>query len=189
MVRGDVGDEVPEVIHVDDSAGQSLVLHLRLRDREPDVILNQPAKRAGDLPFGQPRRRRREEVTPVERGAFGVQPVLFVFDLSDFEGGLLLIDIGQQPVVRRDEVVSRCADQQRPPARAHAGIDDRHMDRAVRKIAVRGLQEIGGRLDLLGRHMMREVHETSLGINPQDDPLHARDKVVAVSKVGQQGDE
>ena len=71
---------------------------------------------------------------------------------------------------------------------AHTGIHDGYMDCAVWKITVTGLEQVSGIRHVVRRDVMREVHDLRLGIDVEDDALHARHEIVALAEIRQQSD-
>src|ERR687896_459993 len=71
MRRGEIGDQIAEMIDIDDSSDKRLILPSRLLRRQGDEVTDQASERARGLPARQPCRRRGEDVPAFEGGALG----------------------------------------------------------------------------------------------------------------------
>src|SRR6478672_7430008 len=101
----------------------------------------------------------------------------------------MLEDVCQQSVVWTAKKVSGALHNQRTPVGAYTGIHDCHMDGAVRKILVARLPRIGAVLDVMGADMMGEIDDRGLGIDRENDPLHAGHEPISVPKISQESDD
>jgi hypothetical protein len=63
------------------------------------------------------------------------------------------------------------------------------MNGARREIGGRGGQNQGPGLNVLGRHLVAQVHQIGGGIEAQDDALQAGHIGVPGAEIGEQGDE
>lgn len=63
------------------------------------------------------------------------------------------------------------------------------MDRSVREIAITGLEKVRGIRHIVRRDLMGKIHDPGLGIDVEDDALHAGDEIVALAEIRQQRDE
>jgi len=97
------------------------------------------------------------------------------------------VNHGENAVIRGDETLAGGFHQDGPARCAHSGIDDHHVHRAAREIAVdRGeLPRPGG--DLLRRDRVRDIDHLRVRSDTGNDAFHHADKTVNPSKVSGEG--
>src|SRR5688572_3911238 len=63
------------------------------------------------------------------------------------------------------------------------------MDGALGEISVAGLPEVSPILNLVRRHPMTQINDCSLRVDRKDHALHAGHEPIAVTEIGQEGDD
>jgi len=129
-----------------------------------------------------------EDVPPVKRIADSWEHVPGLSHGNDTEIGLPGVHVGEDAVIRTDEAIPGRFHDQGPPLAAHAGIDDGHVHRAVRKVGIGGAQDESAFFDPLGRDPVGQIDDPGLRAYAQDDPLHGAHECVAVAEVGKERD-
>ncbi len=182
----DVGDQVAEVILLDDASVERVALDGRARQIEQHGIVDRPAERVEVDAAQQPGGGRREAIAAFERAADRRPEVAALGQLDDAPGRRVLEDGGEQPVVGRDEAIVPRLGRDAAARRADAGIDDGDEHGAGGEIS-----EAGGELERPAEHVVRgdvvgDVDEREIGADAQRGCLHRSDVVVAQAEVGQQ---
>ena len=80
------------------------------------------------------------------------------------------VDHAEHAVIGRDEILSRGFGQDRPARRPHAGVHDDHVHGLLRKIRVRLRDQECGLADLVGAHLMAQIHDAR---GRRDSQYHA----------------
>src|ERR1700721_496483 len=81
------------------------------------------------------------------------------------------------------------SDEQWPPFRTHARINNHHMDRLRRKVRVSRADGQRAVEQIEGRHVMRDVHDGRVGIYPENDALYGSDEMGLGAVVCRQSDD
>ncbi len=72
---------------------------------------------------------------------------------------LALVNHGKHAIVRRHKILVFGGHQQGPPLRAHSRIDDHDMNRARRKIGIRGADGQGRVQQIVRRDVVRDIDD------------------------------
>ena len=79
--------------------------------------------------------------------------------------------------------------QDRTARAAHAGIDDDHMNRALRKVAPRLRDHKRAFVHLEWRDLMRDVHDPGPGRNAENHALDGAGEMIGLAEVGCESDQ
>ena len=106
-----------------------------------------------------------QRCTAIERVAFKIESILFVFDLANFHLPFLIEHICQQSVIRRKKVISGTFCDERTPLAPDTRIDDGHMNRSVGEVLVTGLPHVGAVFNGMGGNPMAEIDDRRLRVD------------------------
>jgi len=95
----------------------------------------------------------------------------------------------EQPVVRPDEHLIARDDRQTPARGADTRIDHRDVNRRDRKAAGGSLEGQGAFQDVVGSHLVGDVHDVDVPGNREDHALHLGHVGVTRAEVGRQRDD
>jgi hypothetical protein len=95
-------------------------------------------------------------------------------------------DVGEQPVVGSQEHVLVRGDDQDAARTADAGVDDRDMNAAGRKVAKRARQPETSLRRPVREDLVREVDDAHGGVTHHQLPFHDADERVARTEIGRQ---
>src|SRR5207244_12165762 len=122
VVHGQVGHQVPEVVHAQHYALEGIARRFGFGQSEAHVVRHLLAEACCLGALREPRRRWREDVAAMKGRADWVEEVVVRGDMPDAHAGFLLVHHGEYAVVRRDEVLLLSGYQQRAPLRSHARV-------------------------------------------------------------------
>ena len=129
----DIGDDVTEVIHVQDRARPTAARGaVRAFDRQPQIIIDSRSELGCREARSHVRRDRREDIAPVKGLTDGLTKVpllCYVTDLASFASQ----HRRQNPVIGRDEPVSLHLSQDGTPQAANTWIDHDEVHRLFGK--------------------------------------------------------
>ena len=190
VTAGQVGDQVPEPVHIKHLALEAAVVaadrHGQIEHRD---AIRRPAHLVQGESRGQPGRDRGHDVTSVKRGRQRLGEKLPT--LHDVQG----LD---RPVAMHeaDHAVVRCDDHpavvprgQDPAIGSHRRIDDDHVNRLGRKVGPYLTDHKGGMHHIVRRHVVGHVNDRRLRGDRQDHALHAGDVMIRTSEVGRKGND
>ena len=138
VLRSDVGDEIAEPVDLQHHPAQPVFVDgFWFWGIKANVVFNLfPKLLRVDL-FGQPRRHGRKNIARVKRIADRLQKVMLGSDVPHVHALFARVHQRKHAIVGRDEMIFVARGQNRPPLRAHAGIDHHHMYRAGGKVGIR----------------------------------------------------
>jgi hypothetical protein len=192
VLPGEVELHVPEAVDVETTSSDAPVGDLGLGhldprerqdlDRRPQLLDRQPLRQMG--------RRRRKDVTPVERRRDRLERVFTVRDLMrGLDPTELLRRRHEQPIVRPDVETPVAAPQRDLPAvTADAGIDDREVH-AFGEVRQRVREHDRALEHLVRLDPVRDVDDLDLGRDPPHHAVADADEVVLEPEVGQERDQ
>jgi len=186
----EVGHDISEVINSEDCTGPSAARSSgRLRDIEPQMVLDSWAKSRRRNARCKVRRDGREDIATVERAAYGPAEKLLRRNFTDPVFRVGIQDHCENTVIGSDESKPESLGEQRPPRTADAWIHHDQMHSSLRKTGRRLRKRISTFGNFIGGRLMRYVDQTRLRADSNDDALHGRDVVIARAEVGQQSDD
>src|SRR5215510_11717880 len=94
----------------------------------------------------------------------------------------------EDPVIRPDEKISAGLGDDRAARRPHAGINHHEVYRPGGKIVVTRAERERGRLNVMSRHVVRDVDDLGLRVDSEDDAFYCWNEVVAEAEIGEKGD-
>src|SRR5208337_3850666 len=100
-----------------------------------------------------------------------------------------LVDQRKYAIIGSNEFVSHAAGQQGAARCSHPRVHHNQVDRIGRKEAIALGQREGSVENIVGGHLVGDVHDFDVGIDVVDDPFHRADEVVAGIEVRNQGND
>src|SRR5688500_14046247 len=128
------------------------------------------------------RRRRAEDVAPVEGATHWRQPVSIGPKLE--RAPAHREERREQTVVGTDEAVTAGLEHEPSTRRADAGIDDRDVDRPRREVRRGRLERKRGFRDVMGTDVVSDVDELHVTRDAEDGTLHLGDVRITQAEVG-----
>ena len=123
-----------------------------------------------------------EDIAPMKCLTYRFQKIFLRCDPPDLVL-LARVNHGENAVIRRDETLPGGFHQNGPARRAHSGIDDHHVHRAARKIAVRLRDQECAFGERERAHFVGDVDDFGVGTDAQNDAFHHAGKVVRKAEI------
>jgi len=187
VLRGEVGDEVAERVHVEDGSfpglrpdllGLGNVQHQRVGDGFTEL--------GGLHALAQPAGYGREHVPAVEGAAQRLLEEVLLGDAEDAVHLLAGEDVAQHAVVGGQEKVILDGDQQGAPLAAHLRVHHHDVDAPVREEPEGAAQHEGGLQDVARRDGVGDIHHVDFRVDPEDGSLHRSGERAGETEIGDQ---
>src|SRR5271167_291153 len=189
VLFADVGDQVTELVHLEDHAAQAVVADALYRcQRHADIIRNLWAKLPRSDALAQPSRDWRKDVATVEGLAYRLEKIALSRDVADAEFRLSCFHQREYAVVRRHEEVVIGLDDDRASPAAHTGVNHHDMYGVRRKETIRLRNRPHAIQDVVGRHRMTDINDGGLRMDAEHHAVHDAYKGIVEAKVGCEGD-
>src|SRR5205085_9736441 len=110
MLGGEIRNQIPEPVHVDNLADQGVVFPMWLRDGTSPILFDNLPVGLKRFVLGEPRSGRAKEIPPIEGVSRRFTPKLLLVDLPHFNRLFVLKYVGEYTVVRAQKKVPRTFD-------------------------------------------------------------------------------